>query len=82
MQVVAEVDQSDIKRIRLGQTAIIIGEAFAGELRGTVDEIRLAVSRQTTFSNQPGENLDQRVVKVRIRINPEDSKRVASLTNL
>jgi HlyD family secretion protein len=82
MQVVAEVDQSNIARIRKGQPAIITGEAFSGELRGTVREIGLEVSRQTTFSNQPGENLDQRIIKVRIRINPEDSKRVAGLTNL
>jgi HlyD family secretion protein len=82
MQVVAEVDQSNIAKIRKGQAAILTGEAFSGELRGTVHEIGLAVSRQSTFSNQPGENLDQRVVKVRIRLNPEDSKRVAGLTNL
>jgi HlyD family secretion protein len=82
MQVVAEVDQSAIARIRKGQPAIVTGEAFSGELRGVVYEIGLEVSRQTTFSNQPGENLDQRVIKVRIRLNPEDSKRVAGLTNL
>jgi HlyD family secretion protein len=82
MQVVAEVDQSNIARIRTGQAAILTGEAFSGELRGTVHEIGLGVSRQSTFSNQPGENLDRRVIKVRIRLNPEDSKRVAGLTNL
>jgi HlyD family secretion protein len=82
MQVVAEIDQGDIAKIRKGQPAIITGEAFSGELRGTVHEIGLEVSRQSTFSNQPGENLDQRVVKVRIRLNPENSKRVSGLTNL
>jgi HlyD family secretion protein len=82
MQVVAEVDQNNIARIHKGQPAIITGDAFAGEIRGIVHEVGLAVSRQSTFSNQPGENLDQRVVKVRIRLNPEDSKRVAGLTNL
>jgi HlyD family secretion protein len=82
MQVVAEVDQSNIEKIHKGQAAIFKGEAFSGELRGTVHEIGLAVSRQSTFSNQPGENLDQRVIKVRIRLNPQDSKRVAGLTNL
>jgi HlyD family secretion protein len=47
-----------------------------------VYEIGLEVSQQEVFSNQPGENLDQRIVKVRIRLNPEDSQRVAGLTNL
>jgi HlyD family secretion protein len=82
MQVVAEVDQSSIERIRKGQPAIVTGEAFSGELRGVVYEIGLEVSRLTTFSNQPSENLDQRVIKVRIRLNPEESKRVSGLTNL
>ena len=34
------------------------------------------------FSNQPGENLDSRVVEVKIRLTPQDSKKVAGLTNL
>jgi len=82
MRVVAEVYQSDISKIYKGQQATITGEPFAGELHGTVNEIGLQVSQQETFSNQPGENLDQRVIKIRIHLNPEDSKRVARLTNL
>ncbi|UBF30117.1 ABC exporter membrane fusion protein (plasmid) [Kovacikia minuta CCNUW1] len=82
MRVVAEVYQSDIKKIRIGQQAVITGEAFSGELRGRVEEIGLQVSQQEIFNNQPGENLDQRVVKVRIRLNAPDSDRVAGLTNL
>jgi HlyD family secretion protein len=82
MQVVAEVDQSDIAKVQLGQTASLTGEAFSGTLQGNVSEIGLEVNRQSTFSTQPGENLDRRVVKVRIRLNLADSNRVASLTNL
>jgi HlyD family secretion protein len=82
MQVVAEVYQSEIQKVRQGQSATITSEAFGEELRGTVHEIGMEVSRQSTFSNQPGENLDQRIVKVRIRINPEESQRIAGLTNL
>jgi HlyD family secretion protein len=61
---------------------VISSQAFAGELRGTVAQIGLQVNRQNVFSNQPGENLDSRVVEVKIRLNPEDSKRVAGFTNL
>ncbi|WP_431193575.1 ABC exporter membrane fusion protein [Trichocoleus desertorum] len=82
MRVVAEVYQSDIKKIRIGQQAVITGEPFSGELRGTVEEIGLQVSQQEIFNNQPGENLDQRVVKVRIRLNAADSNQVSGLTNL
>jgi HlyD family secretion protein len=82
MEVVTEVYQSDIGKISHGQTAVITGEAFTQELRGIVRQIGYQVTRQAVFNNQPGENLDQRVVEVRIRLNPEDSKIVSNLTNL
>lgn len=82
MVAVAEVYQTDIGKIRLGQPATITGQAFAGELAGSVSEIGLQIRRQNTFSNTPGENLDRRVVEVKIRLTPEASKQVAGLTNL
>jgi HlyD family secretion protein len=42
----------------------------------------LQVKQQNVFSNQPGENLDRRIIEVKIRLNPEDSEKVAGLTNL
>jgi HlyD family secretion protein len=79
---VAEVYQTDIGKIKLGQQAVITGDAFSEKLQGTVSQIGLQVSKQNVFSNQPGENLDRRVVEVKIRLSPRDSKRVAGLTNL
>lgn len=82
MTVVAEVYQSEIGSIRTGQTAVVSGQGFAGELQGTVSQVGLQVSRQNTFSNQPGENLDRRVVEVRIALTPVASRQVAQLTNM
>lgn len=82
MQVVAEVYQTDIGKIREGQQATITSESFPGEVRGTVRLVGLEVTQQEVNSSEPGENLDRRIVKVRIRVNPEDSKRVKDLTNL
>ncbi|MBD1824621.1 ABC exporter membrane fusion protein [Cyanobacteria bacterium FACHB-DQ100] len=82
MVAVAEVYQSDIANVKVGQAATITGQAFTGELQGTVSEIGLQVDKQNVFSNQPGENLDRRVIEVKIRLTPEASKRVSSLTNL
>lgn len=79
---VAEVYQSDIRKVRLGQQAIITSEVFPGKLQGIVSRIDLQVSRQNIFSNQPGENLDRRVIEVEIRLTPEASKRVEGLSNL
>jgi HlyD family secretion protein len=82
MEVVAEVYQSDLDRVRIGRIATITSDAFTGEIGGTVHQLGQQVSQQRVFSNQPGENLDRRVVEVRIRLNAADSKRVANLTNL
>jgi HlyD family secretion protein len=82
MLVVAEVYQTDINKVKLGQNAIVTSQAFTGELRGKIKQIGLQVNRQNTFSNQPGENLDSRVIEVKIRLNPESSQRVGGLTNL
>lgn len=82
MVAVAEVYQTDIGKVRMGQAAIVIGQAIPGELRGEVMQIGLQVSQQKVFSNEPGENLDRRIVEVKIRLTPADSKKVAGLTNL
>ncbi|MCE2697945.1 MAG: ABC exporter membrane fusion protein [Nostocales cyanobacterium LE14-WE4] len=82
MMAVAEVYQTDISKIKLGQKAIITSQGFTGELKGVVQQIGLQVKRQNVFGDQPGENLDGRIVEVKIRLNPEDSKKVSGLTNL
>lgn len=82
MTVVAEVYQTDISKVRVGQPAVVTSQAFTGELSGEVVLVGLQVSRQNVFSNQPGENLDRRVVEVRINLTPEASRQVAGLTNL
>ena len=82
MVVVAEVYQTDINKVSLGQNAVITSNLFSEKLQGKVSEIGLQVTRQNVFSNQPGENLDRRVVEVKILLTPEDSQRVAGLTNL
>ncbi|MBP5974352.1 ABC exporter membrane fusion protein [Brasilonema sp. CT11] len=82
MVAVAEVYQSDIGKVKTGQKAIVTGQAFNTELRGVVSLVGLQVNQQKVFSNQPGENLDKRVIEVKVRLTPEDSKRVAGLTNL
>ena len=82
MMVVAEVYQTDIEKIKLGQKASIRGQAFSGEVQGEVAQIGLQINRQNVFSNQPGENLDKRVIDVKILLNPEDSKKVNGFTNL
>ncbi|MBE9179048.1 biotin/lipoyl-binding protein [Oculatella sp. LEGE 06141] len=82
MMAIAEVYQTDIDHVRVGQAASITSQAFSEELRGTVLQIGSQVNRQRVMSTQPGENLDQRVIEVKIRLSAEASKRVANLTHL
>lgn len=82
MVAVAEVYQTDIGKIQVGQAAVVTGQAFEGEVKGSVWQVGRQVSHQNVFGNQPGENVDRRIVEVKIRLTPADSQRVANLTNL
>ena len=82
MVAVLEIYQTDIDRVKVGQTVQITGQSFQGEVKGTVSQVGLQVEQQRIAGNQPGENLDRRVIEVKVRLNPEDSRRVAAFTNL
>lgn len=83
MIVVAEIYESDIAKVQLGQQVTITSEsqAFKDELRGSVNRIGLQIGKKDILSTDPAATVDARVVEVNIRLNPEDSKRVAGLTN-
>ena len=81
MGVIAEVYQTDRPGIALGQRAVISAEGFPGrQMSGTVVEIARQVSRQTVFTGEAGENLDRRVVEVKIGLGPEATA-IASTIN-
>lgn len=83
MYVRAEVYETDIRKVRLGQRATIISEAFSSELQGRVSQIGLQVSQQGILSVNPTADTDRKVVEVEIRIaDPADNQRLATLTNL
>ncbi len=82
MIAIAEVYQTDIGKVKLGQSAIVTGQGFLGELQGKVMYIDRQVNQQKVFSNQPGENLDRRIVEVKIRLDRDAIRQVSGLTNL
>ena len=82
MIAIAEVYQTDIEKVRTGQNVRITSQAFTGELQGIVFQIDRQVSQQKVFSNQPGENIDRRIIEVKIRIQDSDRPRISGLTNL
>jgi len=71
MFVVAEVYASDFPRLREGANATITGEAFSGALTGTVTEILRQAGTSTLFPVDPAASPDNRIIKVRIRLKPD-----------
>ncbi|MCP9782041.1 efflux RND transporter periplasmic adaptor subunit [Cyanobium sp. WKJ7-Wakatipu] len=83
MGVIAEVYQSDRPMIALGQKASLSADGFKGrKVEGQVVEIAREVSRQTVFSGQAGENLDRRVLEVKIGLAPQESALASHLNYL
>ncbi|MFZ9753317.1 MAG: HlyD family efflux transporter periplasmic adaptor subunit [Cyanobium sp.] len=72
MVVTAEVYQTDVKDIRPGQGATISADGFEGSARANVYQILPQVQRQSIFAGEAGENQDQRVFQVRLRIDAKD----------
>lgn len=82
MYVVAEIYQTDIKKVRLGQSAVITSDALPQELHGTVTDIGLQLGKQNIFNNLQTDT-DNKVVEVKIRINNMKAhKEITALTNL
>ncbi|MDX2096363.1 MAG: ABC exporter membrane fusion protein [Leptolyngbyaceae cyanobacterium bins.59] len=80
MFVVAEVYETDIGRIKKGQSALISGAALDKPLTGTVERVALQIRKKDVLNTDPAADVDARVVEVRIRL--ADSRPVSGLTNL
>jgi HlyD family secretion protein len=82
MYVVAEVYESDISKIKLGQKATITDASLPRKIEGEVERMSSQINKNDILDNDPAEDTDSRVVEVKIRLNKEDSALVASLINL
>ena len=82
MNVVAEVYELDVSKLRIGQKATITSNAFSGKLNGTVAQIGLQVNPQNVLSTDPTADVDGRIVEVKICLNAADRDKVSALTKL
>ena len=82
MFVVAEVYETDVSLVQVGQPATIVSRngAFTQELTGTVAEVGWQIFKNDVLDDDPAANADARVVEVKIRL--DNSQLVAGLTNL
>jgi HlyD family secretion protein len=80
MYVVAEIYETDISKIKVGQKAMIESEAFEGEISGKVERIGLRIAKNDVLGTDPAAKTDVRIIEVKIKL--DDSKKVSGLTNL
>ncbi|MBW4683555.1 MAG: ABC exporter membrane fusion protein [Komarekiella atlantica HA4396-MV6] len=82
MYAVAEVYQSDINKVRQGQSVRISSDSLPNELQGRVDWIGMQVERQNLINSDPSSNIDARVVEVHVQLNKLSSQKASQFTNL
>lgn len=80
MHAIAEVYETDIRFIKMGQKATVRSPAFENDLSGQVKSIRQKVQKQDEIGTDPAARKDARIIEVVIEL--DDSGPVASLTNL
>ena len=80
MYAIAEVYETDVSRISVGQRATVTSDALAGPITGTVEFIRPKVMKQDELGTDPAARKDARIVEVRILL--DDAEAVSGLTNL
>ena len=84
MEAVAEVYESDINRVRIGQPATLISEngGLTTTLKARVVRITPQVRQRQVVSTNPTGDADARVVEVRLALDPSDLARVRQLAGL
>jgi HlyD family secretion protein len=84
MEAVAEVYESDIDRVRVGQPVTLLSEngGFSGSLQARVLRISPQVRQRQVLSTDPTGDADARVVEVRLALDPEAAARVNDLAGL
>jgi HlyD family secretion protein len=80
MYAVAEVYETDIDRIGVGQHAVVRSPVFAHPLSGEVERIGLKVGKKDVLNTDPVADADARVVEVHVRLS--EPALAAKLSNL
>ncbi|MEH2200504.1 ABC exporter membrane fusion protein [Nostoc sp.] len=82
MYVIAEVYETEVGKIKLGQKATISSNSLSKELYGKIEQIGLQVGQKQVFNGDKTLDIDARTVEVKIRLNPLDSDQAAKFINL
>ncbi len=80
MYAIAEVYETDVPRVAVGQRARITSPVFTKDLGGVVEKIRPKIEKHDTLGNDPAARKDARIVEVEVRL--DESAAVAGLTQV
>ena len=80
MHAVAEIYETEIKHVKLGQPARVESPALTRPLTGRVVDINRIISKNDVLNVDPAADADARIVEVRIELEPDAL--VSRLTNL
>jgi HlyD family secretion protein len=80
MFAVAEVYETDVGHVKVGQPATVTSPAIGRPLAGIVDRVGMTVGKQHVLDADPVARTDARVVEVHVKL--DDSKEVAGLSLL
>ena len=81
-EVVAEVYETDLPRVRLGATADVLVPGEPRPFPARVVDLGWRVGRQSVVSPDPVAAIDSRVVEVRLRLDPAANEAVRRRTNM
>jgi HlyD family secretion protein len=82
MDIVADVYETDLPRLRLGAPAEVLVPGEAARFPATVREIGWQVRRNTQATTDPVAAVDARTVEVRLALTPEAAEALARRSNM
>ncbi len=63
----AEIDETDIRKIKIGQSTVVMADAYPGEeFRGKITEISSVVGKKKIMPDNPAEMVDTKVLEVKV----------------
>jgi HlyD family secretion protein len=80
MYAIAEVYETEISQVRVGQPAIVTSRAIGRKLTGRVERIRQQVRKLDQIGTDPAARKDARIIEVEVRL--DDPAAAAALSNL
>ncbi|MCS6942873.1 MAG: HlyD family efflux transporter periplasmic adaptor subunit [Geminocystis sp.] len=81
MMVVAEVYESDVGKVKIGQVAEIRSEnnSFEGVITGKVFQISPKIAKKDILQTDPAASVDARVIEVKIKVDPQYTSLIKNL---